>query len=289
MKVFYTRTHNICGKNGKKQEIIERCAKELHFDEMAFFWYPDKVDTDNELKVRMDGITASMDEDSIVIFQYPSMISMRYDGAVVEKIKRYENAKLIILVEDFGYEVLPETYEGLKDEINILNNADLLILQSEIMKKELVENGLKDIPIIYQQMWDYPYGLSNKVKIEKRIETISDISIINMIDKEKSGFCLIDESDKYNPLEMGFCICAGIPVIAQKDSRIGKIVREYNIGFEVNQSENIQQLLEKLSNDEINTVLFRINKMKSAVENGFFSKKMLQNAVFKVIEKGFTD
>ena len=121
-------------------------------DELSLFKFPDSCDSDYELDVRMEGIMASMENEAVVIFQYPSMVSLRYDRSIVQHIKKYKDSKLIIMVQDFGSVVSKEAYPSIEEEVALLQQADLLILQSPMMRNCLIQHGLKEIPILYQQL-----------------------------------------------------------------------------------------------------------------------------------------
>ena len=221
MKVFYTKTYNVWNDNTRKHDIVAQSAKKLDYDEVSLFKFNDTYDSDDELRVRMQGITAAVSRDSIVLFQYPSMVSARYDSFVMEHLKNTCGAKSAVFVEDLGSRIAPLDYKQLSDEIDLFNKADLLIVQSREMNLYLKENGLKEMPVLYQRVWDYPYDLClDELEIDKKVEQIHDISMQHMLDLKKVGLALsttTDQENKYglmiNPFETGFCICAGIPVI----------------------------------------------------------------------------
>ena len=141
MKVFYTKTYNVWNDNTRKHDIVAQAAKKLDYDEVSLFKFDDTYDSDDELHVRMQGITAAVSSDSIVIFQYPSMVSARYDSFVMEHLKNTCAAKVAVFVEDLGSRIAPSDYKQLSDEIDLFNKADLLIVQSTEMELYLNENG----------------------------------------------------------------------------------------------------------------------------------------------------
>ena len=67
MKVFYTKTYNVWNDNTRKHDIVVQAAKKLDYDEVSLFKFNDTYDSDDELRVRMQGITAAVSGDSIVI------------------------------------------------------------------------------------------------------------------------------------------------------------------------------------------------------------------------------
>lgn len=292
MKVFYTKTYNVWNDNTRKQDIIAQAAKQLNCDEVSLFKFDDTYDSDDELHVRMQGITAAVSRDSIVIFQYPSMVSARYDGFVMEHLKNICGAKVAVIVEDLGSRIAPSDYKQLSDEINLFNKADLLIVQSTEMELNLKENGLKKMPVMYQRVWDYPYDFYlEELEIDKKMDKIHDISMQHMLDLKKAGLALTattDRENKYglmiNPFETGFCICACIPMIVPEQTNIAEFVSRYGIGFVMSDGENIDDVLNRISDGDIAQAQEQEKKLAPAVADGMFTKLMLQEVVCRIID-----
>ena len=292
MKVFYTKTYNVWNDNTRKHDIVAQAAKKLDYDEVSLFKFDDTYDSDEELHVRMQGITAAVSRDSIVIFQYPSMVSARYDGFVMEHLKNICGAKVAVIVEDLGSRIAPSDYKQLSDEINLFNKADLLIVQSTEMELNLKENGLKKMPVMYQRVWDYPYDFYlDEQEIDKKVEQIHDISMQHMLDLKKAGLALTattDRENKYglmiNPFETGFCICACIPMIVPEQTNIAEFVSRYGIGFVMSEDENTDDVLNRISDGDIAQAQEQEKKLAPAVSDGMFTKLMLQEVVCRIID-----
>lgn len=292
MKVFYTKTYNVWNDNTRKQDIVAQAAKQLNCDEVSLFKFDDTYDSDDELHVRMQGITAAVSRDSIVIFQYPSMVSARYDGFVMEHLKNICGAKVAVIVEDLGSRIAPSDYKQLSDEINLFNKADLLIVQSTEMELYLKENGLKKMPVMYQRVWDYPYDFYlDEQEIDKKVEQIHDISMQHMLDLKKAGLALTattDRENKYglmiNPFETGFCICACIPMIVPEQTNIADFVSRYGTGFVMSEDENTDDVLNRISDRDIAQAQEQEKKLAPAVSDGIFTKLMLQEVVCRIID-----
>ena len=292
MKVFYTKTYNVWNDNTRKHDIVAQSAKKLDYDEVSLFKFDDTYDSDDELRVRMQGITAAVSRDSIVIFQYPSMVSARYDGFVMEHLKNICGAKVAVIVEDLGSRIAPSDYKQLSDEINLFNKADLLIVQSTEMELYLKENGLKKMPVMYQRVWDYPYDFYlDEQEIDKKVEQIHDISMQHMLDLKKAGLALTattDRENKYglmiNPFETGFCICACIPMIVPEQTNIAEFVSRYGLGFVMSEDENTDDVLNRISDGDIAQAQEQEKKLAPAVSDGMFTKLMLQEVVCRIID-----
>lgn len=292
MKVFYTKTYNVWNDNTRKHDIVAQAAKKLDYDEVSLFKFDDTYDSDDELHVRIQGITAAVSRDSIVIFQYPSMVSARYDGFVMEHLKNICGAKVAVIVEDLGSRIAPSDYKQLSDEINLFNKADLLIVQSTEMELYLKENGLKKMPVMYQRVWDYPYDFYlDEQEIDKKVEQIHDISMQHMLDLKKAGLALTattDRENKYglmiNPFETGFCICACIPMIVPEQTNIAEFVSRYGIGFVMSEDENTDDVLNRISDGDIAQAQEQEKKLAPAVADGMFTKLILQEVVCRIID-----
>lgn len=295
MKIFYTKTYNISGNNARKQEIIEQAAKTLGFDELSFFKFPDNCDSDKELDYRMEGITAAISDYTTVIMQYPSMVSIRYDKAVVSHIKRHRGIKLAILVEDFGSEVAKEYYPDISEEIKLFNSADLLILQSRQMHEYLIENGLENVSVIFQELWDYPYDLSrDNIKIGTYIDYIPDISTDNLMSLKEAGFCKVMSDDSWyhamcNSQLSGFCISAGIPMVAMKNTRMAEIVERFGIGITADSYEEAEQIINAMNDEQLKEIKSDIKKLQPAVTGGLFGKTILINVAYSMTINGSLD
>ena len=292
MKVFYTKTYNVWNDNTRMHDIVAQAAKKLDYDEVSLFKFDDTYDSDDELRVRMQGITAAVSSDSIVIFQYPSMVSARYDSFVMEQLKNTCGAKVAVIIEDLGSIIAPSGYKQLSDEIDLFNKADLLIVQSAKMELYLKENGLKEMPLLYQRVWDYTYDFClEEIKKKKKVGSIHDISMQHMLDLKKAGLAMsttTDRENKYglmiNPFETGFCICAGIPVIVPEQTNIADFVSKYGIGFVMSDDENTDDVLNRISDDDIEKAQEQEKKLAPAVADGMFTKLLLQEVVYCIID-----
>ena len=220
------------------------------------------------------------------------MVSARYDSFVMEHLKNICSAKVAVIVEDLGSRIAPLDYKQLSDEIDLFNKADLLIVQSTEMELFLKENGLEEMPVLYQRVWDYPYDFYlDELEIDKKVEQIHDISMQHMLDLKKAGLALsttTDRENKYglmiNPFETGFCICACIPMIVPEQTNIAEFVSRYGIGFVMSEDENTDDVLNRISDGDIAQAQEQEKKLAPAVADGMFTKLMLQEVVCRIID-----
>ena len=291
MKVFYTKTYNISGKNAQKQACIGQVASRMGYEEIALFHFPDASDSDYELDVRMEGIMAAVDPGAVVIFQYPGMVSARYDRCMVKHLKQYPDLKLIIMVQDIGSQMKLPGYPALEEEIELFQQADILILQSPMMEDYLEAHGLGQIPVLYQQLWEYPYGIYNReVMIETRLQRVLDVSIPALIGMKQCGIVYMPGdfyTDMCNPLEAGFCICAGIPMIAHPESTFGRFLLKTQTGFTAGTPEEAEQVVSHLTGGQLVDTKENLLRIQEAAGSGLFTQTLLQNAVYKAFTSSF--
>ncbi len=292
MGIFYTMTNNLSGPNAEKQEIVGRSARALGYDTMSLFRFADQYDTDWELRTRMQAITAAVTEQSVVILQYPSMVSIRYDNCLVNMLKSRKDVQLIIFVEDLGSEVYQERYPELSQEIELFNRCDLLILPSPEMRRVLKEFGLQDIPVMYQEVWDYPYPVGNVAeKIHRSCEsrTWDEWFWTQKVESAGISTSCIDRSVyecMCNPLSLGKNIARGIPMIALKQTRAGAFIGKYSLGFLCDQESSEQEIVaftEQLSQEQVDDVRRHIGQVRAMITCGIFTRTLLQDAVFAVM------
>jgi len=82
-----------------------------------------------------------------------------------------------------------------------------------------------------------------------------------------------------NPFETGFCICAGIPVIVPEQTNIADFVSRYGIGFVMSDGENADDVLNRISDEDIEKAQEQEKKLAPAVAGGVFTKLLLQEVI----------
>ena len=86
-----------------------------------------------------------------------NLASTYYDKVFVDKIKLYNDIRLVIFVHDLQKLMFDSEQSILDTEISILNKADVLILPSVKMHEYMINNGLRDdIQVLYQKIWEVP-------------------------------------------------------------------------------------------------------------------------------------
>ena len=157
MNIHITNLHNIGGTATLAMDGVVQIAKKLDFTEMGVMKRQFYEDYWNAISHHLDGTIASLYHGDIVFFQYPTWNGPDYDKVFVDRIKLYNDVRLVIFVHDLQKLMFDSEEFILKMEVGVLNRADLLILPSVKMREYLLTNGLdSNIPILYQKIWEVP-------------------------------------------------------------------------------------------------------------------------------------
>lgn len=303
MNIHITKTYNVGGKTGIRQNSLVNAGRSMGCVEMSLLKFPDETDTDEQLHVRMDGIISSLCRDDIVIFQYPSGISARYDRFLIEHIRRYAGVRLVIYVQE------PVT-EG--EELALLNQADLLIMPSEEMHSFYLKNGLQEKPVILQKWYDYMTDVMLREHKERRIYILSEEiapgnamsgSNVEMLPFDEyhvpemllklgeGGVGLIwnfdgEEGKVRTPwgLMLGLFLTAGIPVIVQKGAPCGEYVEKHGVGFVAESLEEVCRICAALSDEDFEKYYANVKKLQYLFTSGAYTKHLLQEILINVLE-----
>lgn len=303
MNIHITKTYNVGGKTGIRQNSLVNAGRSMGCVEMSLLKFPDETDTDEQLHVRMDGIISSLCRDDIVIFQYPSGISARYDRFLIEHIRRYAGVRLVIYVQE------PVT-EG--EELALLNQADLLIMPSEQMHSFYLKNGLQEKPVILQKWYDYMTDVMLREHKERRIYILSEEiapgnamsgSNVEMLPFDEyhvpemllklgeGGVGLIwnfdgEEGKVRTPwgLMLGLFLTAGIPVIVQKGAPCGEYVEKHGVGFVAESMEEVCRICAALSDEDFEKYYANVKKLQYLFTSGAYTKHLLQEILINVLE-----
>lgn len=312
MNIHITKTYNIGGKTGIMQNSFRNVGISMGFKEMSLFKFPDKYDSDEQLHVRMDGIIASLCPGDIVIFQYPSGISARYDRFLLEHIRRYAGVKLVICVQNIASRRENSNYT-IEDEVFLLNQADLLVVPSEEMYSFYQKNGIKDKPLMLHKFFDYMTDV-NVLTHEKRkiyilsedIESGNEVSQSNVLmlpfdeyhvtdtilKLSAGGFGLVwnfdeeKESTAYTAgLALGLFMTAGIPIIVQKGLPCEEYVVEHGVGFVAESMEEVYRICATITDENFVGYYDNVKKVQYLFTSGIYTKHLLMEILIYVTEK----
>ena len=72
---------------------------------------------------------------------------------------------------------------------------------------------------------------------------------------------------------------AGLPVIVWSKSAIAKFVEKYNVGFIVDSLYDIDNKLNKITEEEYNRFIENVSSIKQNVRCGYYAKRAIQSAI----------
>ena len=78
-------------------------------------------------------------------------------------------------------------------------------------------------------------------------------------------------------------LAAGIPVIVPSYLSNANLIRERGLGFVVDSLEEANRIVENLTEEEYQAILERVRKFSFLLKEGYFSKKVLLDAVMEVL------
>lgn len=103
------------------------------------------------------------------------------------------------------------------------------------------------------------------------------------------GFGLVwaqgEDSEYYNinvSYKLSTYIAAGLPVIVPNTLSNAHIVEKYNLGFVVSSIEEAVEIVNNVTEEEFNNIVNNLFEYRELVINGYFSKKLLIDAIHEV-------
>lgn len=164
-KVHITNVYGAIGTWVKAQNAVADIAKrDLHYNELGIYHYPVKVDTEDTLRARLDGILASVSLKDIVIIQSPTWNDFMFDERLMRLLNAYGGLKKIVFIHDV-VPLMDESWNTLLERyIDFYNQADLIIAPSQAMVDYLRSEGMRTENIVIQKMWDYIVSVDETIK-----------------------------------------------------------------------------------------------------------------------------
>ena len=273
MNIHITKTYNIGGLIGLRQNSVRNAAEKMGYKEMSLFRFPDIYDTDEDLNVRMEGITSALCPNDIVIFQHPSGESPRYDTFLYEHIKACSGTKIVAFVQEVASRRTNIEY-SLQEEIDLLNRADMYIFASELLRKYYLENGLMEKPYIIQKVSDYLTDISVNRHNRKKLYLMRDADG----ESNPNSYADVEET------ALGIYMAAGIPVIIKKGLPGEEYVTSHKIGLAASDLNDIYRNLMSLTEDSMRTYYDNVKKLQGLFTSGMYTQKLLIDTVLMVKE-----
>lgn len=99
------------------------------------------------------------------------------------------------------------------------------------------------------------------------------------IDRCTGPFCNFDYLKIINPSKFSLYIAAGLPVIAWNKAAISEIVEEYNIGFTINNLNELGIKLERITENQYKEYIKNVMNLRRKIIDGYYLKKAINKII----------
>lgn len=161
-------------------------------------------------------------------------------------------------------------------------------------KKELHFPGSPDrFPFVKD--WDYEIPLQlyawQQVELPERVTHngfLPDEELQLRLSKGGFGLVWMADHDKgyqklYCPYKLGAFLAAGIPVVVQKTIANQELIEANGLGLVVESVEEAVERIQAMSEETYRQMVARVREFSPLVRHGYFTKKLLTDAVFKAL------
>lgn len=319
----------------KAQNRVADVARTLGYKELGIYYYDMNSDSQEMLYSRIDGIIASVGYGDIVIFQYPAWNGIRFDEVFVHRLNHYKGLRKIFFVHDVPSLMFENNRYLLGRQIDLMNQAEVVILPSQRMADFLASEGMTVKKVVIQKMWDFPVpidctiipqfkkvinfaGNSDSWKFEfvkewaydtvelrvtsqkaawakgKNVSFLGwfndDVLLVNAL-RKSGGFGLVWTNSQYWSEYMALnanykisaYLAAGIPVIVSNHVAEKETIIRKNLGFAVDSLDEAMDKVNEVSETQYNKMLADVAGFSSLIREGYFTKRLLTEAIFKLL------
>ncbi|NQK44564.1 sugar transferase [Streptococcus suis] len=159
-------------------------------------------------------------------------------------------------------------------------------------KKEIHFPGSPD-RFSFVKSWNYDIQLNlyarQEVELPDQVKHFSyrpDEQLLLEMSAGGFGLVWMDDHDKeyqtlYCPYKLGAFVAAGIPVIIQRGLANQEIVEHNGLGMIVDSLDEAVDRINSMSAEDYQAMVARVRSFSSLVRQGFFTRRLLTEAVFK--------
>ncbi len=212
-------------------------------------------------------------------------------------IAMYNLADVIILPSENMLDVLRE--EGLTVEKTIIqgmwDHPTTVPIEAAAFKKEILFPGNPE-RFEFIKNWQSSVPL----RMFTGSQTQIDGNVINegwyyedalVNEMSKGGFGLIwynedvDYNKLYCPYKLGAYMAAGIPVFIQRGMSNQELIESNNLGFIVDSLDDVTKKIEAMTAEDYQIMVKDVRHFANLIRNGFFTRKLLTDAVYQALIK----
>ncbi len=157
MNVYITKLNGMSFMSTEQyiQHMTAGIAHTLGIREMGIYRYHADGESAENRGCRLDGIIAGINAGDIVICQLPTGNGLGFEQALIKRIKAY-HSRVVIFIHNLDTTMAEKHRDTLKNIIGLYNEAEVLIVPSNEVKRFLMEQGVHSgIKFIVQEIGDY--------------------------------------------------------------------------------------------------------------------------------------
>ena len=178
MNVYITKINGMSYMSTEQyaQQMTANIAHSLGIREMGIYRYNTDSESSQNRASRFDGIIAGIGAGDFVICQFPTGNGLEFERGLVRHIKAY-HGRIVIFIHDLEAVMDENRRSMLGDTVGLYNEAEVLIVPSAVMKRFLMEHGVRaDMRYVVQEMWDYVTSLelSGLGKLKRELHFAGD-------------------------------------------------------------------------------------------------------------------
>lgn len=240
----------------------------------------------------------------IIIFIH-DVLPLQFDENyyLMEKFLRlYNMADVLIVPSEKMFKKLKD--EGLENENYVVQEmwdipCDFELNEPEFEKEIRFSGNPSRFPFVNDWNFNTNLHIYTKEKGEYPINVVYEgwkNKDMILYELSKGGFGLVwgnstkieDERDYYKlncSYKLSTYLAAGIPVIIPSYLSNVSFIRDNNLGFVVDSLEEADQMVQNCTEEHYNELVQHVQKVADIIRNGYFTKRVIAEAIVKLIEK----
>lgn len=153
-------------------------AAELGFRHLNYFIYDANSDSDDALNARIDGILSPLSPGDVVVVQFPTWQSIRFEQKFIGKLLSKKYIKTVLVIWDVKPWLHDASDRDFTQEyaFQVMNRCDVVVSPNAKMSERLIMEGGVKTPIINMGLSDFfYYGHVQKKSFKKTISFVGTL------------------------------------------------------------------------------------------------------------------
>ena len=293
MKINITNLYGMANTSTAQaaQNVTAQLAKDQGANELAIYRYNVASDSPEQLRVRIDGINASLQMGDIVIFQLPTWNGLEFERQYLNQLRLYQT-RIVFVIQDVPPLMFSQNYaDWMRPYVEFFNEADLLILPSENMAARLRAEGLTVDNIVYQHLWDHPTTYQPEMAAFRRELTFLGSQSRFPFTREWSYqtrlrlFAADAQADPDQNIDYVGFHPERLPVVANADIAAAELIKDRHLGLLAESLAEADQLVQNCTAEDYQRMAQNAKDYGYLLRNGYMFKRMLVEVVEKLLVK----